>query len=160
MVLFVCTGNTCRSPMAECLMKQRLSQRLGCTPLELEERGVLVMSAGVSAMSSSRASGEAVEVMKDLGLDLTQHESQPVTDRLVRFADAILTMSDNHRQAVLNQWPDAAPRIHLLGQDRGDVGDPFGGTLDQYRSCAEEIAGYVDWWGDEFIRQGLITVPS
>jgi tRNA threonylcarbamoyl adenosine modification protein (Sua5/YciO/YrdC/YwlC family) len=160
LVLFVCTGNTCRSPMAECLMKHHLSEYLHCKPTELEEHGVLVMSAGVSAMASGKAASEAVAVMQERGLDLTSHESQPVTDRLVRFADVILTMSNSHRQALLAQWPDVAPRVHLLANQRGEIVDPFGGAIEDYRTCAEDIYTHMDAWVQEFARQGWLPEPK
>ena len=88
-VLFVCTGNTCRSPMAEGMFRQRVAERLGCKPEEVDDRGVMVMSAGISAMMGGRPSPEAVTVMADLGIDLSAHESQPLTEQLVRHADLI-----------------------------------------------------------------------
>ncbi len=138
-VLFVCTGNTCRSPMAAHLMQQRLAQRLGCPPDQLEERGILVMSAGIAAMSGGCASPDAVRVMGERGIDLSRHESQPLSDRLVRFADAIFAMTRGHREAILAQWPGAASRTFVLGGGDRDVADPIGGTLDVYRKCADQI---------------------
>jgi protein-tyrosine phosphatase len=93
MILFVCTGNTCRSPMAEAICRKFLSERMGCLPDELEDRGVMVMSAGVAAMSGGRASPQAVEVMSRIGMDLSLHETQPLTEPLARYADVILTMT-------------------------------------------------------------------
>ena len=110
MVLFVCTGNTCRSPMAELLCRDMLAKRLGCKIDEFEDRGVVVMSAGIAAMLGGRAAAEAVEAMADCGLDLGGHETQPLTEPLVRHADVILTMTRSHREAIVAQWPSAAER--------------------------------------------------
>jgi tRNA threonylcarbamoyl adenosine modification protein (Sua5/YciO/YrdC/YwlC family) len=147
-LLFVCTGNTCRSPMATLLMQQRLADRLGVGLEELEDRGLLVMSAGIAAMSGGRASPEAVHIMADRGLDLNRHESQPLSDRLVRFADLILTMTRGHREAILAQWPSTAPRTQVLGGTAGDVVDPMGGTIEAYRRCAEQLDEFLKPWLD------------
>jgi protein-tyrosine phosphatase len=149
MVVLVCTGNTCRSPMAEMLLRKRLADRLGCPIDELEDRGVVVASAGVSAAPGGRATAEAVEVMRERGLDLSPHESQPLSDRLVRFADLILTMTRGHRETLLAHWPEAEPRAHLLSRGRGEVSDPIGGPLDLYRRCAEQIDSYLESWAEE-----------
>lgn len=155
MVLFVCTGNTCRSPMAEVLMRKRAAQRVGCGLAELSDRGVLVMSAGIAAMSGSAASPEAHEAVSARGLELLQHESQPVTDRLVRFADLIVTMTRGHRDALLAQWPEAAARTKLLSRANADVSDPIGGPLELYRRCADQIDGYLAAWEDEIAWDSL-----
>jgi tRNA threonylcarbamoyl adenosine modification protein (Sua5/YciO/YrdC/YwlC family) len=149
MVVLVCTGNTCRSPMAEILLKKRLADRLGCQISELDDRGVVVMSAGISASPGCRSAAEAAQTMQERGLDLTQHESQPLSERIVRFADVVITMTRGHREAILEAWPEAEPRVHLISQGRGDVADPIGGPLDLYRRCAEQLDGYLQTWADE-----------
>ena len=140
MVLFVCTGNTCRSPMAESICRKLLAERLDCTPEELDDRALVVMSAGVAAMSGGRASSEAEQVMADMGLaDLRRHETQPLTESQVRYADVIYTMTRSHRQAIVAQWPDAAERTRLLCADGSDIPDPIGGPLERYQRCALQI---------------------
>ncbi len=139
MVLFVCTGNTCRSPMAETLCREMLARRLNCPVGQLEDRGVLVVSAGISAMLGGAASVEAVRAIQEMGLDLEGHETQPLTEPLVRNADAIYVMTRAHREAILNQWPSAAERTELLSIDGGDIVDPIGGPVDRYRQCAVKI---------------------
>ncbi|MBW8885294.1 MAG: hypothetical protein JF612_11105 [Planctomycetia bacterium] len=87
--------------------------------------------------------------MKDRGLDLTQHESQPLSERIVRFADVVLTMTRGHRDAILQAWPDAEPRIHVISRGRGDVADPIGGPLDLYHRCSEQLDAYLEEWAAE-----------
>lgn len=139
MVLFVCTGNTCRSPMAEMICRDMLARRLKCSIGELEDRGVLVASAGIAAMLGGKASGEGVRCMAEMDLDLSGHETQPLTEPLVRQADAIYTMTRSHREAIVAQWPSAAERTQLLSIDGSDVIDPIGGSVERYRQCANKI---------------------
>lgn len=143
-ILFVCTGNTCRSPMAEAMCRTLLADRLGCKIDELQEHGVMVMSAGLSAYMGGRPALEAVDVMRGMGIDLTNHESQPLTPQLVRHADIIWTMTRSHRQAILAQWPDAAKRCELLCLDFRDVSDPIGGPVELYQQCAEQIKAELE----------------
>lgn len=149
-VLLVCTGNTCRSPMGEALFKKLASEKLGCSVNDLEQRGVIVASAGVAALAGCAASVEAVEIMKEKGIDLSRHESQPLTDKLVRHADLIFAMTNSHRLAILRRWPDASSRTHTLRIDGGDIEDPIGGPTSLYRECGNQV--------EEALRQRLETV--
>jgi protein-tyrosine phosphatase len=145
MVIFVCTGNTCRSPMAELLMRSRLAQCLKCKLDELDDRGVVVISAGIAAAPGCPPTSEASQVMRERGLDLSRHEAQPLTDQLVRHADVIITMTHSHLLSIIERWPHAADRTYMLLPDRSDVADPIGQTVGAYRECAEQIASGVDY---------------
>jgi len=139
MVLFVCTGNTCRSPMAEAIFRKMAAERLACPIDELEDRGLTVASAGIAAMSGGRATDEAVQVSASMGVDIRLHGTQPLTEPLVRYADRIYTMTHSHRQAIVAQWPSAAERTHLLSPVGDDISDPIGGPVERYQRCAEQI---------------------
>ncbi len=144
MILLVCTGNTCRSPMAEVLCRHLLAKRLNVGMEELEDQGIIVMSAGIAGMMGGKASAEAAEAMKEYRLDLSGHETQPLTEPLVRNADLIYTMTRSHREAIMAEWPDAAERTFQLRIDGGDITDPIGGSLERYRECAAQIYRHLE----------------
>ncbi len=146
--LFVCTGNTCRSPMAEALFRKMLADHFDCQDDELLDRGHTVVSAGLAAYPGAPASTEAVQLLQADKIDLTSHESQPITEELLFHCDHILTMTQNHLDAILSTFPELAGRARLLSDSTGtgggrDVSDPIGGGMDEYRRCREEIEGYL-----------------
>jgi protein-tyrosine phosphatase len=144
MVVFVCTGNTCRSPLAEALFKKLLADRLGCTVAELPRRGFLVLSAGLAAMIGGRAAAEAEEVARGLGADLAEHTSRPLTAELAAHADHLVVMTRSHLVALEAQFPHPGCRPRLLGPAGADVPDPIGFDLPVYQECARQIQGGLE----------------
>lgn len=133
-VLFVCTGNTCRSPLAEVLFRDLVKGQPDYT----------VGSAGVGAFSGQPASKHSVSLAKERGLDLSKHRSRAVTVGLVDKATHIFALSRSHLASLLCDYPEAEDRIYLLSefaaedQLRGrDVSDPFGGDLEDYREVKD-----------------------
>ena len=148
-VLLVCTGNTCRSPMGQVLFEKRFADKLGCSADEVEDHGVMVASAGVAAASGGRASAEAAQAMSQRSLDLSEHETRCVADSLIGHADLILTMTSGHRDAIVAQWPEAAGKTSLLCRDGGEISDPIGGAVGLYVHCADQMDAHLrDWMED------------
>ena len=142
-ILFVCTGNTCRSPLAEAIFCKLLADRLGCSPDELPERGYTVISAGLAAASGAPAAPESIEVARRYGATLDSHASQPLTDDLLAQADRVYTMTHSHRDSILFARPDAADRVLLLSAEDSDIPDPIGGGPREYESCGGEISRHL-----------------
>ena len=142
-IVFVCTGNTCRSPLAEALCKVRLAERLGCTASELPERGFHVLSAGLAATSGGPAAEEAVEVARAYGADLGGHRSQPLTSELAAQADFLIAMTRGHLLTLTQGYHELAALPRLLSPDGSDLADPIGYPSYVYAECARQIWGYL-----------------
>lgn len=141
-ILFVCTGNTCRSPMAEGAMRMLL---------EKERPGAFrVMSAGTAAATGFPATMYAIEAAKVWGVDISNHASQPLTKDLIDRADLIFAMSPSHLEQVLKLRPSAKEKTYLLknfpdsSPDGEGVADPIGQSLEKYNETFLEIGEYLN----------------
>ena len=143
-IVLECTGNTCRSPMAEALLKQKLAQHHSLTQPELADRGIHISSAGISAGFGSPAATSAIDVLEHQNLDLRGHLSQPLSYSKALSADLILTLTKSHHDAIVNQWPEFADKTKTLATDRCDVSDPIGGSFNVYEQCANQIEDLLE----------------
>lgn len=153
-VLFVCSGNTCRSPMAEGLLRKIAEERgLG------GEDGIMVMSAGLAAWEGDPASEHARTVAAEEGFDLGAHRARRLVPEMVREADLVLAMTERHKAAIVALVPEARDKVFTLkefaqqGAEGGlDVGDPYGGSVEVYRRTMAEIKEALTRGFDRIVR--------
>ncbi|MBN1521695.1 MAG: low molecular weight protein arginine phosphatase [Candidatus Aureabacteria bacterium] len=135
-VLFVCTGNSCRSQMAEGYLKKILAD-LGKTNIE-------VTSAGLAAYEGSPPTSQAIEVVKRFGADISDNRSKPVTEELVENADIIFAMTTSHQSELYRRFPKSQQKVYLLREFEEnhnpkdpDIFDPIGLPIEAYENCFE-----------------------
>lgn len=134
-ILFVCTVNVCRSPMAKAFFDQSLSSKAGSTAL------VVTDSAGTTTFDGYYAASGAQKVMRNYGLDLHNHRSKVLTEEMLETADIVFVMEKWHKHVIVSEYPQAESKIHLLTEyvgRTGDILDPTSGD-DSVRACAEEL---------------------
>lgn len=145
-LLFICTGNSCRSVMAEAEARKRL--------YELGKDDIEVRSAGVAAMDGMPPSEETVTVMKEDGVDVSDHLTRNVTADMIKKADLIIAMEPIHKEEILRIAPEAKGKTFLLKEYGGDstvfnprgfaVRDPIGKSVDEYRITRDDIKREID----------------
>lgn len=129
-ILFVCTGNTCRSAMAAAIMADLA---------EKNDLDILVDSAGVFAEIGITAADNAVEAMKKYDIDMSLHRTKPLTNELIDEADIILAMTEAHKMLISGMAGEKVSTLLGYIGEEGDVPDPYGGDLEEYREVAEEL---------------------
>lgn len=145
-ILFVCTGNTCRSPMAQVLLESMISK-----DQSLQSAGIEVDSAGVYA-NKNPATMYTKEAVRDYGLDLTGHQSKLVDAALVDWADLVLVMEQEHRDRIISLYAGAGSKVHLLSEyvgESGDISDPYLGGSQTYRECAALLQSLLNKLADK-----------
>ncbi len=139
-ILFVCTGNTCRSVMAQELFKKMLREQ--------GIENVKVSSAGIAALPSYGISGLLEKVLKEAGIEVSNHKPTQAAPQIVRDADLILVMERRHKETILEMAPEVKNRVFLLKEfaneeENLDIPDPIGQPEEVYRSRLQEIKGYL-----------------
>lgn len=127
-VLFVCTGNTCRSPMSKALFEKLLKDK-GIDNISVD-------SAGLSAVDGDGISANATEVLKEEGIELSYHKAKRLSAEMVNNADLIVALSPSHRGIISACCPNHVGKTVVLGDG---ILDPYGGNIDIYRECRNEI---------------------
>lgn len=126
-ILFVCTGNTCRSPMAEGIFRKIISDE--------NLKDINVKSAGISANNISKATKNAVDVCNEINVDLSKHISKSIFDININNIDKFVVMTNMHREMLLSLGINK-DKIYVLGNQ---IDDPYGGDISIYRKCRDQI---------------------
>lgn len=142
-IVFVCTGNTCRSPMAEAIFKDLAARRLGVPIEKLEDAGLRIESAGTSG-GGGTAFEHARTVMREEGLSLDRHVPKAVTAGLVDDGDHLFVMTREHRRWLVELVPSCEGRVQMVDPSGADVADPLFADVDVYRRCAAKLRSCLE----------------
>lgn len=138
-VLFVCTANICRSPVAEGILRDRLASR-GLSDWT-------VSSAGTWALETRGAAHHSIQILSESGIDISNHEARMIDHDILAEADVVLCMEAGHVEALRSEFPDQANKIHLLSELREkeySIADPYGGPRRAYETMVGEITALID----------------
>ncbi len=140
-IMFVCTGNICRSAMAENMLKKRAKE---------ENLPIKVYSCGTYAENGDRPTEEAIETMNEYGIDITNHRATNIYNSNIENMDIILCATANHKRVILDIYPNLTGKVFTMKEYVGDtengidISDPWGYGLFVYRKCATEINKVVE----------------
>ena len=150
-LVFVCSGNICRSPMAAALAEAMLASR---------GQRCVIISGGTLEIHGRPAAAHAQQVIREVGLELGTHRSQGIDLGMLGFADAIVVMAPEHKRWLERRAKALGPKVVSLwehhpvgeaGRELGQIFDPVGGTLEQFRLCREHIEASLKGWFDRFL---------
>ena len=160
-VLFVCTGNTCRSAMAEGIFKKMLKER------KEDNSSFNILSAGISALPGISSTPEAIKVMFEQGIDISQHHAQELREELIKKADLILVMANEHKEYIYKEFPFAQNKTFLLkkftlnnktesnqnNERNYEIIDPIGRKIEFYRIIARELKENLEKLLDKILEE-------
>jgi len=147
-ILFVCTGNTCRSSMAEGIFKKKLKN--------ISEKHMKVSSAGISAIEGQPANEKSIKVLETKGIDISPHRAKQLTSDMISQSDLILTMTEEHKKIIKTYFPNSINKIFTLkeyaqkinnekiSRNNLDIDDPYGMDYNMYNQSMEEIETQID----------------
>jgi protein-tyrosine-phosphatase len=139
-IYFVCTGNICRSPMAEALFNAR-AKDLG------EHREFVAESAGTWGMDGEPASAYAIQMMRERNIDILAHRGRRFSREMMDQASVVIVMTLSHRDTLIAEFSKSRSKIHMmseLNERMYDINDPYGGSLDEYSYCAQELENLIE----------------